>query len=262
MNVNKQLIRTNKKMDETRDYINLVLTVKKYPVLYDLSCNDYHNKIVRNKMWEAVAQEVSATAAECKDKWKNLRASYSRHLRNKISGNSKSKKPYYMASYMDFLLPYSKVGKQDNSNKEDTLAQETWNDEEVASNISSSYEKSNKFDQKNSLLDKESDTRIEEHSFLRNKAIKFTNDKLLSQRSPENYILSNIQELEEAFNDPDWLFLKSILPDIHQMTSPEKRTFKISVLSLIVKILNGKESSTSIEASNSVTKIQQDEEGG
>lgn len=48
-------------MDETRDYINLVLTVKKYPVLYDLSCNDYHNRIVRNKMWKAVAQEVNAT---------------------------------------------------------------------------------------------------------------------------------------------------------------------------------------------------------
>lgn len=48
-------------MDETRNYINLVLTVKKYPALYDLSCNDYHNKVVRNKMWRAVAQEVNAS---------------------------------------------------------------------------------------------------------------------------------------------------------------------------------------------------------
>lgn len=120
-------------MDETRNYINLVLTVKKYPALYDLSCNDYHNKVVRNKMWRAVAQEVNASgknflktnfcensivylnsdvffiAAECKEKWKNLRASFSRHLRNQNTTNSKSKKPYYMADYMDFLLPYSKL---------------------------------------------------------------------------------------------------------------------------------------------------------
>ena len=48
-------------MDETRNYINLVLTVKKYPALYDLSCNDYHNRVVRNKMWRAVAQEVNAS---------------------------------------------------------------------------------------------------------------------------------------------------------------------------------------------------------
>lgn len=126
-------------MDETRNYINLVLTVKKYPALYDLSCNDYHNRVVRNKMWRAVAQEVNASgknyskfkyvfqvsyksstvffislyifpvAAECKEKWKNLRASFSRHLRNQNTTNSKAKKPYYMADYMDFLLPYSKL---------------------------------------------------------------------------------------------------------------------------------------------------------
>ena len=251
-------------MHETRDYINLVLTVKKYPVLYDLSCNDYHNRIVRNKMWKAVAQEVNATAAECKDKWKNLRASYSRHLRNKITGNSKSKKPYYMASYMDFLLPYSKAGRQDNSNEEGTVTQEGWNDEEVASDASSNYEKSSKCDQKIPLSDRDTDTRNEEHAFSRNNPITFANDKLLTPRSPDNYLLSNRQELDESISDPDWLFLKSILPDIHQMTGPEKRTFKVSVLSLIVKILNERESiGTSIENEipNSVMESQKDEEG-
>lgn len=51
-------------MDETRNYINLVLTVKKYPALYDLSCNDYHNRVVRNKMWRTVAQEVNASGKD------------------------------------------------------------------------------------------------------------------------------------------------------------------------------------------------------
>lgn len=60
-------------------------------------------------MFKFFLHDVFFIAAECKEKWKNLRASFSRHLRNQSTANSKSKKPYYMADYIDFLLPYSKL---------------------------------------------------------------------------------------------------------------------------------------------------------
>lgn len=249
-------------MDETRNYINLVLTVKKYPALYDLSCNDYHNKVVRNKMWRAVAQEVNASAAECKEKWKNLRASFSRHLRNQSTANSKSKKPYYMADYMDFLLPYSKLRRADESlNEEGQIAQENWNEEETTSDTSSNYQKLNKSDQKISESERDGDTRNEEYVFSRSKAIRHAEDRLLSHRCSDNCILTNRRDLDESINDADLLFFKSLLPDMQQMTNQEKRSFKISVLGLIDKILNEKESAMSVEndISCSIVKNQQDE---
>ncbi|KAF3429653.1 hypothetical protein E2986_08408 [Frieseomelitta varia] len=249
-------------MDETRNYINLVLTVKKYPALYDLSCNDYHNRVVRNKMWRAVAQEVNASAAECKEKWKNLRASFSRHLRNQSTANSKAKRPYYMADYMDFLLPYSKLRRPDDSlNEEGPIAQENWNEEETASDTSSNYEKLNKSDQKMPEPEREGDTRNEEYAFSRSKTIRVTDDQLLSHRCLDNCVLANRHDFDESISDSDLLFFKSLLPDVRQMTRQEKRSFKISVLNLIDKILNEKESGMSIEndISCSTVKNQQDE---
>lgn len=51
------------------------------------------------------------SVSDCKDRWKNLRGSYTRHLKyeNAPSGSAaKKKKAYYLAEYMTFLLPYTK----------------------------------------------------------------------------------------------------------------------------------------------------------
>ncbi|CAK9814759.1 hypothetical protein ANTPLA_LOCUS8331 [Anthophora plagiata] len=249
-------------MDETKNCKNLVLTVKKYPALYDLSCNDYHNRVVRNKMWKAVAQEVNASAAECKEKWKNLRASFSRHLRNQNTANLKSKKRYYMADYMDFLLPYSKFRRPDNNlNEEGTMAGESWNDE-IASDTSSSYERLNKSEQKMLEPERDGDTRNEEQAFSRSKTVR-NDDRLQMHRCLDNCILDNRSNHDESINDADLLFFKSLLPDMRQMTRQEKRNFKISVLSLINKILNEKESSMSVENDSFYPVIEnQDDEKG
>ncbi|XP_076750047.1 uncharacterized protein LOC143422943 [Xylocopa sonorina] len=234
-------------MDDAKNYINLVLTVKKYPALYDLSCNDYHNRIVRNKMWRAVAQEVNAPAAECKEKWKNLRASFSRHLRNQNSTNSKTKKPYYMADYMDFLLPYSKRRPDDNLNDDGPITQEAWNEEETASDTSFSYDKLNKSEQKVHEPERDEDARNEEHAYSRSKVIRLADDRLSTHKCSNNCVL-NKRDPDESVNDSaDLLFFKSLLPDVRQMSRHEKRNFKISVLRLIDKILTERESSMSVE---------------
>jgi hypothetical protein len=48
--------------------------------------------------------------SEYKDKWKNLRAVFVRHMRPARSGSgSKAKKPYDLAEAMQFTLPYIKA---------------------------------------------------------------------------------------------------------------------------------------------------------
>lgn len=68
------------------------------------------------------------SVSDCKERWRNLRGSYTRYLKyqKQASGSAaKKKKPYYLAEYMTFLLPYTKsreikgsVSVPDNSNTE------------------------------------------------------------------------------------------------------------------------------------------------
>jgi hypothetical protein len=53
-------------------------------------------------------------ASECKERWKNLKACYTRHLKNKLPSGSgaKTKRPYYLAEYLNFLEPFTKSRKQ------------------------------------------------------------------------------------------------------------------------------------------------------
>lgn len=48
--------------------------------------------------------------SECKERWKNLRAVFVRHIKPPPSGtHGKAKKPYYLAEAMQFTLPYIKA---------------------------------------------------------------------------------------------------------------------------------------------------------
>lgn len=46
---------------------------------------------------------------ECKEKWKNLRAVFVRHMKPASSGSGTKKKPYYLAEAMQFTIPYIKT---------------------------------------------------------------------------------------------------------------------------------------------------------
>ncbi|XP_050507557.1 uncharacterized protein LOC126885174 [Diabrotica virgifera virgifera] len=57
-----------------------------------------------------IAKEIKATVAVCKERWKNLRGSYTRYLKKCTPSGSAAKKtrPYYLAEYMQFLTPFTK----------------------------------------------------------------------------------------------------------------------------------------------------------
>lgn len=145
-------------------------------------------------------------------------------------------------------------------NEEGPIAQENWNEEETASDTSSNYEKLNKSNQTMPEPERDGDSKNEEYTFVRSKTMRLTDDRL-SHRCLDNCILAKKRDVDESINDADLLFFKSLLPDVRQMTRQEKRSFKISVLNLIDKILNEKESAMSIENDIpcAIVKDQQDE---
>ncbi|XP_071452191.1 uncharacterized protein [Hetaerina americana] len=97
--------------DDPKWNIQFVKTVEKYPVLYDAGNEGYCSKDTVEEAWREVASAMRESVINCKDKWRNLRTSLTRHLRNMnepsaLSG--KYRRPYYMAPYMSFLIPYTK----------------------------------------------------------------------------------------------------------------------------------------------------------
>ncbi|KAJ8934440.1 hypothetical protein NQ318_003835 [Aromia moschata] len=63
----------------------LIELVKKYPILYDLSHEEYKNVRKKDKVWEQIGAELNDTGKylgdDVKKKWKNLRDTYMRHIR-------------------------------------------------------------------------------------------------------------------------------------------------------------------------------------
>lgn len=57
------------------------------------------------------------TVGNCKERWKNLRASLCRHLRQQQQQQAsqgqghgqRPKKPYYLAEHMEFVVPFTKT---------------------------------------------------------------------------------------------------------------------------------------------------------
>ncbi|XP_072399864.1 uncharacterized protein [Diabrotica undecimpunctata] len=98
------------KLVEQSFSIKLVQEVEKHPCLYNYTLNEYSRKDITEKAWNDIGRELNLTGTECKEKWKNLRAVFVRHMKSAPSGSSaKSKKPYYLTDVMQFTLPYVKV---------------------------------------------------------------------------------------------------------------------------------------------------------
>ncbi|XP_050314588.1 uncharacterized protein LOC126749027 [Anthonomus grandis grandis] len=98
------------KMAEQSLNIRLVQEVEEYPCLYEYTLNEYSRKDITEKSWNAIGKELNLSGTECKEKWKNLRAVFVRHMKPAPSGSSaKLKKAYYLTAAMQFALPYIKA---------------------------------------------------------------------------------------------------------------------------------------------------------
>ncbi|XP_074042252.1 uncharacterized protein [Leptinotarsa decemlineata] len=98
--------------DDHEFNIHFVTLVEAYPCLYDNTREDYHMSHVQERAWSKIAKDIGkeATVADCKKRWKNLRGSYTKHLKTYVpSGSGASvKRPYYLSEYICFVLPFTK----------------------------------------------------------------------------------------------------------------------------------------------------------
>ncbi|XP_055594006.1 uncharacterized protein LOC129745133 [Uranotaenia lowii] len=83
-----------------------VSEIKKRPVLYNTHLKDYKRFSGRHEAWSEVAAAVNLSENECKKRWRSLRDSFMKVVRNKDEEERKSWIHYRL---LEFLMPY--IGK-------------------------------------------------------------------------------------------------------------------------------------------------------
>jgi len=83
--------------------------VKKYPLLYDPSHCDFRNMKKRDIAWNEIATKAKDNCENVKKRWKNLRDSFLKHLKQKETKtglSEKHRKRWMWADVMDFYRPF------------------------------------------------------------------------------------------------------------------------------------------------------------
>lgn len=207
---------------------------------------------------------------DCKEKWRNIRTTFVRRIKNSTSG-SKAKKPYYLNEAMQFTLPFVKTCAMPSGNlppipDKDFENADVWENSE---NISE-YTESNQTDimsvsspdmllplsprlsTSNSipLITTQSETErvtTPESTFLKSKSTPRKREKRNKNISTDvdkaftEYFESKKAKIaataSDARTDSVKQFLNSLIPDLLTMSDSQLRTYKRKSIELIDEIL-------------------------
>lgn len=161
----------------------------------------------------------------------------------KKSRKGGARKKYYLSEYLEFLRPYVKPKKA--SDNEDSDTQETATDNQ-SNSIDNQYEEFD--DSKSQVFHEAALLDSATHNMMLAGDFYESYDKPSSSKKRRTECLDAddtfaecIKNMVERNNmerdDPNMLFLRSLLPDMIKMTDKQNRKFRLKVLELIDGIL-------------------------
>lgn len=190
---------------------------------------------------------------ECKDRWKNIRGSYSKYkakLLTKSGQGTKRVKEYYLAPHLLFLDPFLKSrrskGNLDEEESDMSVEEDIETDEhetysaEVSSPKNSRH--SSRATSRSSLLSPSMAEIPKRDDFRKRKKLAVSATSVNDVNHKAYQYFDRKQQLLEMQNtaktntiiellDPDLAFLHSVLPDMKSMNNTQKRHFKMVILS-------------------------------
>lgn len=165
----------------------------------------------------------------CKERWKNIRTVFLRHLR-KIppSGSAQGlQKKYYLEDALQFLVPFVKSGRKQtgnltkNNDIDTPLEESTIEFEETGTNSNTEHQV-----QINNTRLNSSTTATKRRSAVD-----------MEQSLADYFEAKRANVITKQTENADQKFLLSLLPDIELMNSNQKRKCKLQFLEVIDKIL-------------------------
>lgn len=228
-------------------------------------------------------QIMRKTVAHCKERWRNLRACLTRHLKQQQTANedgSVNHKPYYLAEHMNFLLPYTKSRTMKEQIKYETPAVEDHKPSTSSGKLTKLNSSSgggggttttytistDESDQYVTLIQTstgeltpangldETHQQVDTATEIEHKPINSEQSFTTANRvvSPKEHLQEIIYEplpakrikVAHEMDDADLEFFRSLLPDIRLMTASQKRRFKMGIFGLIDNVLSNNDINT------------------
>lgn len=263
--------------DDPKTNMAFVASVKRHPVLYDYTMPGHSSRELQDEAWQRVALECGDTVGNCKERWKNLRASLCRHLRQQqqqVGQGQRPKKPYYLAEHMDFVVPFTKtrplVGSASSAMLDagfdpldymDEVKQEV--DDEPRPDNSADGDCSGSMDE-DMMVQNSLGSSWADHGD--GPAVLQVLDGSLSTTTTTATGAASAKKrkrdpMEVYAEEADLNFLKSLLPDMSLMSSRQKNSFKMAVLSAIDKIVYASPSDSEAEGRRGMGQPQASQSG-
>ncbi|KAI5635104.1 alcohol dehydrogenase transcription factor myb/SANT-like domain-containing protein [Phthorimaea operculella] len=236
---------------------DLIMAIEKYPCIWNIHDQDYHNRDVKDLAWEQVCKEVfrdwdnctdkPKKCAELKKKWQNIKDYYKKEIqkeKNTPSGSAATKRPKYVYGEMlNFLLPM--LAKRHTEGN--------YADSERTESLESQGE------EQEDMNNLERSVRVPTPPEPDQSAPKPRGNK--KKKDVPTQILDILQERQKEkqkttnneTEDDDTKFLLSFRGYMKKMTSDQKFTFQVGMLELVKKILTESSSSPPPSDSNSPT---------
>ncbi|CAH0552825.1 unnamed protein product [Brassicogethes aeneus] len=107
----------------------IIQFVKKYPILYDSTLDEYKDLPKRNLAWQIIGEELNEDGESLKKKWKNIRDCYGKYLRSIENPKSikRTYKNWRYAKEMEFFKPFLEPTLNLNNNEEKIIQDESDN---------------------------------------------------------------------------------------------------------------------------------------
>ncbi|XP_034251662.1 uncharacterized protein LOC117651611 [Thrips palmi] len=263
--------------DDFKTNMAFVASVRRHPVLYDYTLPGHSSRELQDEAWHRVADDCGDSVGNCKERWKNLRASLCRHLRQQQQQaghgqGQRPKKPYYLAEHMDFVVPFTKTRLPSTGHLPDSVLDSAFDPLDYMDEIKHEVE----------VDDHGRDASADGDGSARSASL----DDDVVQNSLGSSWADNgdgpavLQVLEGALNtapckkrklrdslesyadQADLNFLKSLLPDMAVMTARQKNSFKMAVLSAIEKIVYNSASDSEAEGRRAMPQAVQATQSG
>ncbi|CAH2264848.1 uncharacterized protein LOC120630511 [Pararge aegeria] len=220
--------------------VRLVQEIEKHECLYNNNLAEYNRKDQTDEAWAHVSCATNLTITECKEKWRNIRSSLLRSLKP----TEKAKKPYYLSSYLTFVLPFMKPlngwdYKEDSYNS--SVGSSKDNDILICAVKSEGDSPSIHGEALNETryTDMQLDPLFQPASPLTRKR-KRNSDGTSNRKKNTEEPADQIEQMYAFNQDPPrtniesmHYFLMSLLPEFETMSEEQTRSFKIRVMMLI-----------------------------
>lgn len=203
---------------------------------------------------------LPVTTKECKARWRNLRGRFTKHLKSHASADpaESSKRPYYLAEHLSYLLPFTKSkkrqGESDAPYLEDSISRFLELDSSVSDQIiegeelepndeiefkyqfrePSETDKSERLDHGSASSSKREAPVHSDPPQMREKYRRLDVTEDFPGDVKRSYQVQNTID----YSDSDVLFLMSLLPDLKRMNDYQKRKYKIGLLRMGGEILD------------------------